>query len=429
MLVKRRLIGAVFLALPTWVSAQSITQSINLEDLIQRALVSHPNIAFASGKLKAAQTDVLASKLQFLPSISASTQRNSVQYDGGSLAGGQIPSTTLTATQPLYGGGLIAGYRKAKANLKASDYAMLESMNQVKMGVITNYSSWLNAYNKIIALEESYQTYKNYVEKINHRFLAGTSSSAEENLAKTRLLQAGNDLLSAKQEEDLALQKLSRDVGEPILRAQLTQKIAKPVPVKSCTDVVDDAVRISPSLHQFELEIEASKQAANQSKEQAFPQVNLQAQRQIGSATTPGWPGFTSLGLVLQYSPGAAGIGNYIASSGAYEKAKASEFQYSAAEMNLKNSVSAECSRYQSAQLRSGEMGQILRLTNDVGQSNDRLYEAGRKNLLELLNNLREKNQIQIAHIENQSALLESSWKLSVYTDESALGQLTTSDD
>lgn len=56
--------------------------AITLDELISHALISYPSVLARQSNRSAAQSDLTAAKLKFLPNPSLSTQRNNVRFDG-----------------------------------------------------------------------------------------------------------------------------------------------------------------------------------------------------------------------------------------------------------------------------------------------------------------------------------------------------------
>ena len=85
--------------------------ALTLETLIRQALSSYPTVLSKQASRDAAQSDLTAAKLKFLPNPSISTQRNQVAYSGQPTS--SQPATNITVNQPLFlDGGIIAGYNK-----------------------------------------------------------------------------------------------------------------------------------------------------------------------------------------------------------------------------------------------------------------------------------------------------------------------------
>ena len=138
---QRMYIQSIFICLSSIFN--NMCNAYSLDQLINQSVSTYPSILAKKSSLEAAKSDVLSSKLQFLPSISISNQQNSVTYDNQGTSQ-SLPSTTYSITQPLFtGGSLIAGYKKAKSNLNAADYGLLEIQEDISKRVVNTYVEWI----------------------------------------------------------------------------------------------------------------------------------------------------------------------------------------------------------------------------------------------------------------------------------------------
>ena len=400
-----------------WLSVSYAAGSnvLTLEDLLYQALSSYPTILSRQATKEAAQTDLTAAKLKFLPSPSFSTQRNQVAYSG--QPGTRQPATNITVTQPLFlDGGIIAGYNKADARLSAADYGLLETREDVSKRLINAYTEWLKAYLKLKALEDNVRLHEKFAGMIGRRFEQGVASGADKDLGFSRLHQAQADLDTQRSMESTALTSISELVGEPIRREDLVGSIAKPMNPPRRTDGIARAQAQSVTVQRYKYEAEAAEQEAKEIRAQALPQLSFQAQRQIGNAYVPGAQGFESYGLVLSYSPGG-GLSSVAGASAAFERAKAATLQVEASKRELTDRLNADYNEYEFALLKKENLQRSVNLTGDIAASYDRQYLVGRKSWLDLMNSVREQAQTKVQLADAEGSLLGASRRLMVYID------------
>lgn len=102
----------------------SINQKNILEDLIVQAVSNYPSVKSRKILLDASRTDLLASKLKFLPTFSITAAESNLS-NSSTNASSANSYNTLTLSLPLYSGGAtIAGYQKAQSQLTSADYAL-----------------------------------------------------------------------------------------------------------------------------------------------------------------------------------------------------------------------------------------------------------------------------------------------------------------
>jgi adhesin transport system outer membrane protein len=385
-----------------------------LDGLIHQALTSYPSILSRQSSRDAAQSDLTAAKLRFLPNPSFNTQRNNVRFDGG-LAASQMPSTNVSVSQPLFiDGGIIAGYNKADARLSAADYSLLESREDISKRVINAYTEWFKSWTKIQALEESLRLHEKFAGMISRRFEQGVASGADKDLGVSRFMQAKADLDTQRSQEESALASLSELVGESIKRKDLVNSVVKHISIPPRSEGIDKAQRQSVTIQRYKFEAEAAEQEAKEVRAQAVPQLSLQAQRQIGNAYYPGAQGFNAVGLVVTYSPGG-GLSNIAGTRAAFERAKAAELQVETAKRELTERLNAEFNEYEFSLLKKESLLHSANLSGDIASSYDRQYLVGRKSWLDLMNSVREQAQTKIQLADAEGSLIGASHRLMVY--------------
>ena len=412
--LKVAILACSLVTFPSLLNAQG--SSISIEYLLKEALNSYPTILSRQASKDAAETDLTASKLRFLPNPSFNTQRNQVRFDGGSNTS-SMPSSNVTVSQPIWmGGGLVAGYNKADAKLSAADYSLLESRQDVSNRLITVYVEWLKAYFKIQALEENVRLHEKFVGLISRRYDQGVASGADRDLGVSRLHQAQSELETQRSLEQSSLTTLSELVGQPISRQLLVGKLAKPMVLPSRQAGLAKALANSVAIQRSKYEADAAEAEAKEIQAQGLPQVSFQAQRQVGNAYYPGAQGFNAFGLVLSYSPGG-GLSSLASASAAKDRARATALQAETAKRDLSDKLNYEYTEYEFALLKKENLQRAANLSGDISASYDRQYLVGRKNWLDLMNAVRESAQTKVQLADAEGSLIGASRRLLVYID------------
>lgn len=387
-----------------------------IDTLIRQALASYPTILSRQASKDAAQTDLTAAKLKFLPNPSFNTQRNEVHMDGGGGVN-RMPATGITVSQPIWmGGALVAGYNKADAKLSAADFALLETREDVSKRLITGYTEWLKAWFKIQALEENVQLHEKFAGMITRRYDQGVASGADKDLGMSRLHQARAELDTQRSIEQSSLTTISELVGEPVSRQHLIAKLAKHITIPSRKDGLTKAQAISVTVQRYKFEAEAAEAEAKEIRAQALPQVSFQAQRQIGNAYVPQAQGFNAYGLVVNYAPGG-GFSSVASASAAMDRARAATMQVETAKRELTDKLNAEYNEYEFSLLKKENLQRSANLAGDISASYDRQYLVGRKSWLDLMNSVRERAQTKVQLADAEGGLIGASRRLMVYID------------
>ena len=386
-----------------------------LDTLIRQGLLSYPTVLAKQSHRDAAQTDLTAAKLKFLPSPSFTTQRQDVAYSGQPLT--RQPATNITINQPLFlDGGIIAGYNKADAKLSAADYALLETREDISRRIINAYTEWLKAWLKIQALEENVRLHEKFAGMIGRRMDQGVASGSDRDLGVSRLQQAQADLDTQRSMESTALTSLSELVGEPVTRRDLTSHLAKQVAIPKRADGIARAQAQSVSIQRSKFEAEAAEHEAKEIRAQALPQVSFQAQRQSGNIYVPGAQGYDMYGLVVSYNPGG-GLSSIAGATAAFERAKAATHQVDVSKRELTDRLNADYTEYEFAMLKKESLQRAANLTGDIASSYDRQYLVGRKSWLDLMNSVREQAQTKVQLADAEGSLVGASRRLMVYID------------
>jgi len=404
---------AVFFALTSY-GAIAQTASLTLEYLLQEALASYPTILSKQALKEAAEADLTASKLRFLPNPSFNTQNNQVRFDGAANTG-YMPSTNVTVSQPLWmGGGLSAGYSKSDARLSAADFSLLEARQEISNRLITVYVEWLKSFLKIQALEENVRQHEKLVDLISKRYNQGVASGVDRDLGMSRLHQAQAELEAQRSIEQSTLTTISELVGQSILRQQLAPKLAEHVAIPNRQAGLAISLDRSIAMQRVKFEVDAAKAETKEIQAQSLPQVSLQAQRQIGNAYFPGAQGFNAFGLVMNYTPGG-GLSSFAATSAARDRARSAAIQSETVKRDLIDKLNFEYNEYEFALLKKESLQRAVTLSGDVSASYDRQYLVGRKNWLDLMNAVRESAQTKIQLADAEGSLIGASRRLLVY--------------
>lgn len=417
LLTVRWVVGGCFIL--TSLSAPART----LEDLLHQAMQSYPTILAQMQTKSAAETDVTASMLRFLPNPSINTQQNQVSYSGQSAK--SQPAANFSVSQPIWmGGALVAGYNKADAKLNAADYGVLESRQEVSRKLITAYAEWVKAYQKIIALEESVKLHERFVEMITNRFQTGVAPQADRDLGQSRLLQAQADLDTQRSLEWTSLTTLSQLVGDPVKRVELERDIAKAAKIIPREEALDIAMQINPTIQRLSFEADAAEEEAKEIRAKALPQVSFHAEHQMNNAIIPGAPGYDAYGLVVSYSPDG-GFASVASASAAFTRAEAARTQVETSKRDLLDRLNADFNEYEFSRLKQESLKHSVSLATDISDSYDRQYLVGRKSWLDLMNMVRERAQNRVQLAEAEGGLIGASHRLMVYVEGTSAFDIT----
>lgn len=382
-----------------------------IEDLLQMALNSYPTVLSRRATKESAESDLLAAKLKFLPTPTVSTQQTQVQNGQGTAI---RPATTFGITQPLFtGGALSAGYEKAEARLSSAELGILETREEVSKRLINAYVEWVRAYRKITALEESVRLHEGFAGLIKRRFGAGVASGADRDLGLSRLDQVRADLESQRSMESTLLSSISELVGESISRENLAARVAKPRVLPDRQEGIARSLAASPTLRRYKFDIDAADAEARELKAQSMPQVLLQAQRQMGNTLVANAQNYDTVGVVLQYAPGA-GFSSFASANAAFDRVRAMNMQAEAARRDLTDKLNSEYNELEFSRLKQESLQRSVELSAEISGSYDRQYLLGRKSWLDLMTAVREVAQTRLSLADAEASALGASWRIAI---------------
>lgn len=391
--------------------------AVTLDQLLVQAMSTYPSIRAQESNRNAASEDVRAARLRYFPSPSVSTQGGRVNYSGnGAERDSNRPVTTFSITQPLYmGGALDAGRDRTAARLDAAEHAITETRQEVGRRVVNAYAEWKRAYLKVVAMQESVAMHEKLLGLIERRAQSGIATDADTALARSRLSQARAEFESYRSAEQTQRISLGELTGQPWTSAELASSVAQPVSVPVRETGMAQAMEVSPTLRRLAQEVKVAGATAREARAQGRPQVQLQVARQVGNTPASGNPNYTSVGLVVQYAPGA-GLSSYAAANSAYQLIGVAEQQLETARSELRERVGAEYSDLEFAERRKAALQESAALADDVSASYDRQYRVGRKTWIDLMNAVRERAQASTMLADVEASLLGASRRISIYT-------------
>ena len=403
----------IFICIVIFIHGEIGATSLSVNELISLAIGSHPSLLSKESSKKAAEEELLASKLQFLPTPSINTLRNRVTYDNQSNTG-NLPSTTVTINQPLLiDGGIINGYKKSQANLKASEYGLIETRDEIAIKIITAYSEWLKNYHKIKVYQSGVQEHEKFLKLVTNRYESGISSGNDGDLVLSRLSQTRSELLAIEFAEKNALNSLSQLIGRALSRDEIDSNYRKKSSLER-EEVISLVQQNNPTLKRLKSESEAAEAYAKQALAQSFPQLSIQAQRQIGNPYTPGWPSYSSVGLNLAYAPGS-GLSSFAIANAAFSKATATVLMLESTKRDLNEKISSELNEYESSVKRLKNLQESSTYQKKISESFERQFEVSKKNWLDLLNSIRERLQVDSALVDVEMNVFSTSHRLHIY--------------
>ena len=414
MRISRRLTWAKTMMASTLCLVSATVFADVVDDLIDDAFQNYPGIKSKQMSQKSAEKEVLAAKLNFLPTITISAQPATRNYGDVSAANRKAdPVTVISVKQPLLGGGLYSRLQMSKAKKSMADWTVEESRRDIAVRVINAYSQWFAAHSKLEASNESVIAHEKFTELITRRMQSGISTQSDVNQSQSRLGQARAEQASYRSAEFTALVALNQLVGRQLSREELKRGALEEVNLPN--DIIAQAIAVSPTIHRLEYAAQVAEHQAGVTKAQAYPTLSLKAERTINSTTNKNYGTVDSVGLTAEYSS-SNGFSSLVQGSAADDQYKAALLDVDTARRDLVVQINQDVSEYEFAKVRRQSLAKTVELTQSVSESYDRLFRVGKKSWLDLLNAVRERTQTLSSLADVDASLLATSRRLKIYT-------------
>lgn len=286
-------------------SVFAATLELDLEETIQRALLTNPDIKIAESQRKEAKADYSAAKSARGISISLnhSTGRGgyadnqAVRDAAGRILGytkyiGNDHSNSITASLPIFTGGELQGQiGQAKANYRTMLSAEQQAYNEMKETATTGYFNMLNAGNMKNLRTESVDRLQAHLDNVIAQYNVGIVARADVLRSEVELANAKQDLITASNEYDVAEATLNNIIGTPLNTTLTLKDTLQYVPYDNdmayCLAYSEEH---RPELKQAEYGVDAAEAALVVARSGHMPKIYANASNNWGGDGS-NWPG------------------------------------------------------------------------------------------------------------------------------------------
>ena len=290
-------------------SVFAATLELDLDETIQRALLTNPDIKIAESQRKEAKADYSAAKSArgISISLSHSTGRNGYAdnrlnpiYDNaGNLIGtsynksiGNSHSNSITASLPLFTGGELQGQiGQAKANYRSMLSAEEQAYNEMKETATTGYFNMLNAGNMKALRQESVDRLQAHLDNVIAQYNVGIVARADVLRSEVELANAKQDYITASNEYDVAEATLNNIIGTPLNTTLKLKDSLQYVPYDNdMAYCLAYSEQHRPELKQAEYGVDAAEAALVVARSGHMPKIYANASDNWGGNGS-NWPG------------------------------------------------------------------------------------------------------------------------------------------
>lgn len=376
---------------------------VGLDELLSKAVQSHPTVLEKRGSLAAAQQALSGARWQRFPNVSAESSANPAQG----------VSQVLRVEQPLWTGGRItANILASQARLEAAESAVVESEQQILLRTASLFAELVRLGSRLDAAKDNIVEHERLLGLIQRRSNSGVASPSEVISAKARLQQARTELLQLQTAALNARADLEQITGMSVADIKVPKtKLEAPY---AATVQVDKALAFSPALRRLAAETLSAEAEIESRKSALWPKVSLRHE-QLWGANYP-----SSQTYVVVSVQTGNGLSAGTAISEAQSQRAASLQRESNLRLEIGTTVRTDWNKVRSAKAETEVLLELTESTREMYESFVRQYAAGRKFWLDVLNARSES-------IKARNALVDAEWggMLAVWRLQIATGELT----
>lgn len=285
-------------------SVFAATLELDLEETIQRALLTNPSVKIAESQRKEAKADYSAAKSARGISISLnhdSSRGGYADYAWRNVGGGTAwtksignsHSNSITASLPIFTGGELQGQiGQAKANYRSMLSAEEQAYNEMKETATTGYFNMLNATNMKALRQESVDRLQAHLDNVIAQYNVGIVARADVLRSEVELANAKQDYITASNEYDVAEATLNNIIGTPLGTTLLLKDRLQYEPYENdMAYCLAYSEQHRPELKQAEYGVDAAEAALVVARSGHMPKINAVAGNYWGGTDESNWPG------------------------------------------------------------------------------------------------------------------------------------------
>lgn len=381
--------------------------SYSVNDLVSMTIQTHPNIKMQEQIIRGANAQLQGAKWNYFPTASFGVNQGA---NKNKLWGG-----TAVLEQPLWTGGkLDATYDMALANKHDSEYGLEDSGYTLVETLLNALQTYLKAKGDLEALSEGQIQLGILEGMVSRRVAAGVSSKSDMELLKGRLYQMDTDINYAKtrlitslsQIELLTNHKFDGDL-------KIDERI--PFTFDSLDNIIKSMINTHPTLKRLDAQLERAEAEKSKAKAVIWPNISVKAERGVGSTSLyyDAPMNETLVYFSLQASPGA-GLSAFSGIESAEAKIMEVRQEKLSKQQDLINKVMFAYNDYTSSSNRIEYQSQSVGSSEKVFASYTRLFLAGKRQWLDLVNASRELTQNEMAFADTKSTHIVSAYQLAL---------------
>ena len=389
--------------------------SWTLDRLVNEAATGNPETLSKRAGLQSAEASVDSAFQQFFPTPYAQAQQLSGHYQSNAEADQRIGVVGIK--QPIWTGGkLTADLAVARSAASSAGFSIVETQLSLAQRVVNAYQGLVQDQWRIQAQQEGIVLLEKYAATMKRRVQSSVSASVDQSLVDSRLSQARSDLSSFTAARQTILVQLSQLVGHNLRADQIEHDASAPLAAPPEPDgLVSQALLVHPSLRRLKADLTTVEHQVKQQRAALMPTLNLKAEyrsdlfREASSKTTPVED--TVVYASIDFSPGA-GLSSLANIRVAEIRSVGAKYSIEATRRDLTAKVLGDDEDCRTAAMRYQLLKQNVQTSREVLDSYNRLFVAGKRSWLDVLNAARELTQGEIAMADMLALYRASMYRL-----------------
>lgn len=377
----------------------------NVRTLLDLTSKNYPSIQAAKQMILGAEAQVEGAMWNYFPTPSVDFSQRSDRN-----------AATLRLEQPLWMGGRLGAqsdyadskYSEAKFSLGESRYLLTEKF-------LNTLQKYIQSEGELKGFREGKAQLEKFAAMLNRRISAGVSSQSDKDLLNSRIAQINADFTTAESNYKMARAQLELLIGAPLECAiSFTDDtmLEQNRPLEEMKTVL---LQTHPTLKKLQASVAVARAEKKGADAAIMPSFAVRAEHQNGSLYYDDTEDENMVYLSVTYNSGA-GLSALSNIKTAKYKILQTQEELRTKEFELLDPLVADYADYHSAQNRLENIEETISSSQSVLESYTRLFIAGKRQWLDLVNTSREvtQNEISLAILKGQ--LIVTAYRLALQT-------------
>ena len=389
----------------------------NFEDLISKAVNHHPSIQMSQEAFKISEEELNSAKWQYFPTPSVDFSNSSKNNE-----------VVAKLEQRLWTGGkLDSQYDIALSSKAEAGYTLEESKYRLVERILNLLQAYSQGKSAEISLKEGYDRLSEFTVMIDKRIEAGISSQSDEVLLNSRLIQIKSDLINAKSKKTLALKQLSLLVGENIESVNFNLDKFNFDNTQSSV-LIDDMVKFHPTLKKMDEQLKGSIHQVSKEESALYPTLSLIAEHKQGDVYTENNNASDNAVYLSLKATTGAGLSLFSNVEKAKLNTKRLKSEKDSKQQELTDSFIIDYNNMMLAKEKLANQKLNQQFSGEVFEANKKLFIAGKKQWLDLVNSSKELMDISVSYRDTKELYNILKYKIALQTGRINLEGLVNND-